>query len=104
MANNQRSAIDSQADSAFAASVLVMHVRECSADEIKVPFHVERDGEWDRSRTWVITRTADGLRLKHDHRHEDGTDDAVTMYGGDTATPGTEIRQEFPVELVFKAP
>ena len=78
----------------FDGKTLVMHVRECSTAEVKVPFHV---GD-DHSRTWVLTRTATGLRLKHDHRHEDGSDDAVTMYGGDTATPGTEVRQEFPVD------
>jgi len=81
-------------DDPFDGKALVMHVRECGAEEVKVPFHV---GD-DHSRTWVLTRTATGLRLKHDHRHEDGTDDAVTMYGGDTATPGTEVRQEFPVD------
>lgn len=78
----------------FVGKALVMHVRECRDGEVKVPFHV---GD-DRSRTWVLTRTGTGLRLKHDHRHEDGTDDAVTMYGGDTAAPGTEVRQEFPVD------
>lgn len=77
----------------FAGQRLVMHVRECNG-ELRVPFHV---GD-DRSRTWVLTRTADGLRLKHDHRHEDGSADAVTMYGGDTADPGTAARQEFPVD------
>jgi hypothetical protein len=46
----------------------------------------------------VITRTASGLRLKHDHRHEDGSPDESTMYGGDTAQAGTAIRQEFPVD------
>lgn len=86
--------VPEQEDDAFANQALVMHVRECGADEIKIPFHV---GD-DRSRTWVLTRTGDGLRLKHDHRHEDGTPDAVTMYGGDTASPGTAARQEFPVD------
>jgi hypothetical protein len=78
----------------FADQALVMHVRECGDTELRVPFHVGAD----RSRTWVLTRTATGLRLKHDHRHEDGTPDAVTMYGGDTAAPGTAGRQEFPVD------
>jgi hypothetical protein len=78
----------------FTGQPLVMHVRDCSPEVVNVPFHV---GD-DRSRTWVLTRTADGLRLKHDHRHEDGTPDAVTMYGGDTASAGTEQRQEFPVD------
>ena len=91
------------ADSSFAGKPLVMHVASCSADRVKVPFHV---GD-DRSRTWVISRTPAGLRLKHDHRHEDGSPDALTMYGGDTAGPGTAIRQEFPVDAesiaLFKA-
>ena len=79
---------------------LVMHVRNCSESEIRIPFHVGKsDGSWDRSRTWVITRTANGLRLKHDHRHQDGTPDKVTMYGGDTVSVGTEQRQEFPVDV-----
>jgi hypothetical protein len=82
------------ADSAFAGQRLVMQVRECSANEIRVPFHV---GE-DRSRTWVITRTGEGLRLKHDHRHEDGSEDTLTQYGGDTANEGTAERQEFPAD------
>lgn len=82
------------ADAAFAGKDLVMHVRECSADQIRIPFHV---GE-DRSRTWVVTRTPSGLRLKHDHRHEDGSEDALTQYGGDTVNSGTAARQEFPAD------
>ena len=78
---------------------MVMHIRECSSSEIRVPFHVGKsDGSWDRSRTWVITRTPSGLRLKHDHRHDDGTPDKVTMYGGDTASESTAGRQEFAVD------
>lgn len=83
----------------FAGKQLVMHVRDCSANEIRIPFRV---GE-DRSRTWVVTRTGSGLRLKHDHRHADGTPDVRTNYGGDTATPGTADRQEFPADAESKA-
>lgn len=82
------------ADASFAGKRLVMHVRECSADEVRIPFHVGSD----RSRTWIVTRTAGGLRLKHDHRHEDGSPDELTMYGGDTETAGTAARQEFPAD------
>ena len=82
------------ADVDFAGKPLVMHVRECRPGEIKIPFHV---GD-DRSRTWVLTRTPTGLRLKHDHRHADGSSDVLTMYGGDTATAGSANRQEFPVD------
>jgi hypothetical protein len=67
-------------DAAFASERLVMHVRSCSDEEIRIPFHV---GE-NRSRTWVLTRPGDAMRLKHDHRHEDGSEDEVTWYGGDT--------------------
>jgi len=82
------------ADAQFASQPLVMQVRDCSDDEIRVPFHV---GE-NRSRTWVITRTPEGLRLKHDHRHEDGSEDVLTQYGGDTANAGAAERQEFPAD------
>jgi hypothetical protein len=87
-----------EADASFAGKRLVLHVRDCSADTIRIPFHV---GE-DRSRTWVVTRTAGGLRLKHDHRHEDGSEDKLTQYGGDTVAPGTARRQEFPVDQYSK--
>jgi hypothetical protein len=83
----------------FEGKALVMHVRECRQDEIRVPFHV---GD-DRSRTWVIARTTSGLRLKHDHRHEDGTPDELTMYGGDTRDAGTATRQGFPADAESKA-
>jgi hypothetical protein len=83
-----------KADATMAKERLVMHVRECSDAGVRIPFHV---GD-NRSRTWVVTRTATGLRLKHDHRHEDGSEDKVTQYGGDTATEGTAQRQEFPVD------
>ncbi|MGY0558707.1 MULTISPECIES: hypothetical protein [unclassified Lysobacter] len=79
---------------AFSGQPLVMHVRDCNEQEIRIPFHV---GD-DRSRTWIVTRTDDGLRLKHDHRLADGSEDPVTMYGGDTASEGTASRQEFPVD------
>lgn len=86
------------ADASFAGKKLVMHVRDCSSDTIRIPFHV---GE-DRSRTWVVTRTATGLRLKHDHRHEDGSPSEQTQYGGDTASFGTADRQDFPADAFSK--
>lgn len=81
-------------DATFKDKLLVMHVRACGDDEIRIPFHV---GD-NRSRTWVLTRTAGGLRLKHDHRHEDGSEDKITQYGGDTADTGTAEKQEFPAD------
>lgn len=86
---------DDPVDADFRASRLLMHVRDCSDSEIRIPFWV---GE-DRSRTWVITRNDDGgLTLKHDHRDPDGTTHTLHWYGGDTADQGTETRQEFPVD------
>lgn len=87
-----------EADASFAGKTLTMHVRECSEDEIRIPFHVGAD----RSRTWVVTRTGEGLRLKHDHRHEDGSEDVLTQYGGDTIDQGSATRQEFPVDQFSK--
>jgi hypothetical protein len=78
-------------DSAFRSQPLVMEVRRCAPGEVRVPFHLGAD----RSRTWVLTRTDAGLRLKHDHRHEDGSEDRVTQYGGDTRGPGTATLQDF---------
>lgn len=96
---------DDEADADLQGAGMVMEVRDCSDAEIRVPFHIAdadlADG-WNRSRTWVFTRTdtdgQPGLRLKHDHRHEDGESDAVTMYGGDTADAGIARGQEFPVD------
>jgi len=78
----------------FGSQVMVMHVRHCEETQIDVPFHV---GE-NRSRTWVFTQQEGGLRLKHDHRHEDGSEDEITQYGGDTAGDGTPTVQEFPAD------
>ena len=78
----------------FEGKPLVMHVRECGSDVLRIPFHV---GD-DRSRTWVVSRTGTGLRLKHDHRHQDGSPDVLTLYGGDSRVPGSASRQEFPVD------
>ena len=86
--------IPAEPNNPFAGKTLLMHVRECTDDGLRIPFHV---GD-DRSRTWVLTRTARGLRLKHDHRHADGTPDAATLYGGDTTEVGSVQRQQFPVD------
>ena len=87
------------ADSSFTGKRLVMHVRDCSPLQMRIPFHVGAD----RSRTWVITRSSSGLKLKHDHRHEDGTEDRLTQYGGETVHPGTPARQEFPADSESRA-
>lgn len=78
----------------FAGKELTMHVRECSDKIIHIPFHV---GE-DKSRTWVISQMEEGLQLKHDHRHEDGTPDEVTMYGGIAMDTNDASTMRFPAD------
>lgn len=87
-------------DADWAGRTMVAHWASCDEDRIAIAFHVEEaDGSgWDRSRTWLVSRTGEGLRLKHDHRHEDGEEDAVTQYGGDTAAAGSTAAQDFPVD------
>jgi hypothetical protein len=81
-------------DPNFAGKTLVMHVRHCGKNEIRIPFFV---GE-DRSRTWVFTLKGDRILLKHDHRHQDGSPDKVTMYGGLASNNGTPNLQVFPAD------
>ncbi len=82
------------ADDDLAGQPMVMHIRSCTDTEIQIPFYV---GD-DRSRTWILTKTDAGLRLKHRHNHEDGTADGVSMYGGNTTHAGSITVQEFPVD------
>jgi hypothetical protein len=84
------------ADTAFQAP-MVVEVR-CTADQVRMPLAVGAD----RSRTWVVTRTSSGLTLKHDHRHADGSEDALSQYGGDATAPGAPGRQEFPADAFSK--
>jgi hypothetical protein len=91
--NGKMSAGDAS-DASFATAKMQAHVRTCTAREVQISFDV---GE-DKSRTWIVTRTDSGLRLKHRHMLKDGAEDPVSQYGGDTAQPGTTARQEFPVD------
>lgn len=96
---------DDPADADLVEQPLTMHVRRCDDQRLEVPFHI---GE-NRSRTWVLTRTDSGIQLQHDHRHEDGSEDAVTLYGGhtvpsgtDTVPSGTDTAQHFPADEYSK--
>lgn len=85
-------------DADMAGKPMTAHFRDCSASEVRINFAV---GD-DRSRNWVISRTSAGLRLKHVHLHEDGSEDELSRYGGDTVAPGTAERQEFPADAFSK--
>lgn len=78
----------------FDGKKLVMHVKGCEENVLKIPFMV---GD-DRSRTWVLTNEADGILLKHDHRLESGVPDSVTQYGGKSTNTGTAKMQFFPAD------
>lgn len=85
---------DDVAPGDFGGKRLVMHVRACDDNTIKIPFFV---GE-DRSRTWVLTFDDGRITLKHDHRHEDGSEDEVTQYGGTATNGGFDTLQVFPAD------
>ncbi len=82
-----------QSSDPFVGKALIIHVRDCEPDVVRIPLHV---GD-DRSRTWVLSEQPGGLQLKHDHRHNDGTADTLTMYGG-TANVFSATRAEFPAD------
>ncbi|TVZ55470.1 hypothetical protein OD91_0718 [Lutibacter sp. Hel_I_33_5] len=79
----------------FTGKKLVMHVRSCKENTIRIPFFV---GE-DKSRTWVFTMSDEKLiQLKHDHRHKDGSEDKITQYGGSNPNTGLAAIQFFPAD------
>jgi hypothetical protein len=84
-------------DKDFASNPLIMGPVACAPDRVEIPFAVGADV----SRTWIVTRTATGLRLKHRHLH-DGKEEALSQYGGDTVGAGGAARQEFPADAFSK--
>lgn len=78
----------------FRGKKLVMHLLSCSDNEIFIPFNVGNN----RSRTWVLRYVNGKIELKHDHRHKDGSDDDVTMYGGITTNSGLPNVVVFPAD------
>lgn len=85
---------DDAVDADWRAADIVMGPVACEVAGFKIPLRV---GE-NTSRTWMISSDKSSMTLKHDHRHDDGSPDAVTFYGGTTADNGTANRQEFPVD------
>jgi len=72
------SSFPSDPEDSFYGKTLTATIADCSDTEIRVPFDV---GE-NKTRTWIFTKTANGLQLKHQHLHADGTLDEVSNYGG----------------------
>lgn len=74
---------------------MIMKVDVCMPNVIQVPFHLDED----QSRTWMFLNEEGALRFRHDHRHEDGTPEEITLYGGYAdAERGTAYRQVFPAD------
>ncbi len=73
---------------------MVMHLMRCEEDRIHIPFHIDDN----RSRNWILTRVDGTIRLKHDHRNPDGTEEEISQYGGDAPRPGLPTRQIFPAD------
>jgi hypothetical protein len=73
---------------------LVAHFLDCSADRMHIALHIDDN----RSRNWILTRSDRTLRLKHDHRAPDGSEEDVSQYGGDAPVPGLANRQIFPAD------
>lgn len=78
----------------FKDKLLTMTITSCTDEEIRIPFYVGSN----TSRTWIITKTEQGLLFKHDHRHKDGTPDDVTNYGGYANQKGNGSQQFFPAD------
>lgn len=79
----------------FWGKKLSFTVSKGKKSELRMPFHV---GE-NKSRTWVLTKTKNGIQLKHDHRHDDGSPDSITNYGGDSDIKiSTALAQYFPAD------
>lgn len=89
---------DPETDKTWMESRIVIEVKACTENQIYIPLHV---GE-DHSRTWILTRTEEGIELKHDHRFNDGSLDPITNYGGHTVTIGTATEQAFPADEYSK--
>lgn len=78
---------------------IVVHFDSCTENVIRVPFHLKKDdGIWNRSRTWIFIRNEHGIELRHDHRTEDGAEDATTWYGGFAHKDATTNQVEFVPE------
>jgi hypothetical protein len=86
--------VNAPANDDFAGKKLVMHVLYSDDDTILIPFNV---GD-NLSRTWIFTYLNGKIKLKHDHRLENGENDEITMYGGISSNEGMPGMQVFPAD------
>lgn len=76
------------------AEEIRIHVRNCTEDLTHISLHIDDN----HSRNLLLTRETNTLRLKHDHRYPDGTEEEITQYGGDAPKPGLITRQIFEAD------
>ncbi len=77
---------------------MIMHIRECAPDEIRVPVWMGDDA----SRTFVFTTHPQGLDVRHDHRHSDGRPEPNTLYGAASAHPPIAEEPPSATRMEFK--
>ncbi len=73
---------------------LVMEVILCEEERVHISLAVDEN----RSRTWMFLAEDGELRFRHDHRHEDGSPEEVTLYGGYATNAGSAFVQYFPAD------
>ena len=78
----------------FDADQIVIHIRNCTDTLTHISLHIDEN----HSRNLMLTKVNGTLRLKHDHRNPDGTEEEITQYGGDAPSPGLETRQIFEAD------
>ena len=88
---------DSSNSTAYTGRKFVLHIRDCSNTQIKMPLHVDDNS----SRILVLTKRDGSIELQHDHRHADGSSDALTLYGGYSAADSTVNVTNFPEIVEF---
>ena len=83
---------DSSNSTAYNGRKFVLHIRDCSDTQIKMPLHIDDNS----SRILVLTKSDGSIKLQHDHRHADGSSDALTLYGGYSSADTTDNVTNFP--------
>ncbi|MCA1802090.1 MAG: hypothetical protein LC662_06490 [Rhodothermaceae bacterium] len=78
----------------FTADRITIHFRNCPDTLMHISLHLDDN----HSRNMLLTNMKGALRLKHDHRNQDGSEEVITQYGGDAPKPGLETRQIFPAD------
>jgi hypothetical protein len=86
---------DDPQDEEWRSQTIVADFETCTETALRIPLHV---GD-DHSRTWLVAFNDDGrLALRHQHNHEDGSADALSMYGGKSSGASNATRQVFPAD------